>query len=62
MSGLIDYSAQIWLAVAPVDMRCGLDGLSAIVQQSLGHVPCAVLAYYLSQPGWQSLAVVAVGW
>ncbi|WGS87688.1 hypothetical protein [Methylomonas sp. UP202] len=26
MSGLIDYPAQIWLAVAPVDMRRGLDG------------------------------------
>jgi transposase len=25
------------LAVVPVDMRRGLDGLSAIVQQSLGH-------------------------
>jgi hypothetical protein len=36
MPGLIDYPAQIWLAVAPVDMRRGLDGLSAIEQQSLG--------------------------
>lgn len=45
MSGLIDYPAQIWLAVAPVDMRRGLDGLSAIVQQSLGHSPCAGSAF-----------------
>nr|WP_269144383.1 IS66 family insertion sequence element accessory protein TnpB [Methylicorpusculum oleiharenae] len=29
------------MAVAPVDMRLGLDGLSAIVQQSLGYSPCA---------------------
>ena len=36
MSGLIDSPAHIWIAVAPVDMRRGLDGLSAIVQQSLG--------------------------
>lgn len=41
MSGLIDYPAQIWVAVSPVDMRGGLDGLSAIVQQNLGHQPCA---------------------
>ncbi|MCK9609314.1 MAG: IS66 family insertion sequence element accessory protein TnpB [Methylomonas sp.] len=47
MSGLIDYPAQIWLAVAPVDMRRGLDGLSAIVQQSLGHSPCAGSAFIL---------------
>ena len=45
MSGLIDSPAQIWLAVAPVYMRRGLDGLSAIVQQSLGHSPCAGSAF-----------------
>jgi transposase len=45
MSGLIEYPAQIWVAVAPVDMRRGLDGLSAIVQQSLGHAPCAGAAF-----------------
>jgi transposase len=45
MSGLIDYPPQIWLAVAPVDMRRGLDGLSAIAQNSLGHPPCAGSAF-----------------
>lgn len=45
MSGLIDNPGQIWLAVAPVDMRRGLDGLSGIVQQSLGHAPCAGSAF-----------------
>lgn len=45
MSGLIESPGQIWLAVAPVDMRRGLDGLSAIVQQSLGHSPCAGSAF-----------------
>ena len=34
MPGLIASPAQIWLAVAPVDMRRGLDGLTAIVQQA----------------------------
>lgn len=45
MPGLIETPAQIWVAVAPVDMRRGLDGLSAIVQQSLGHSPCAGSAF-----------------
>jgi transposase len=45
MPGLIPYPAQIWLAVAPVDMRRGIDGLSSIVQQALGHAPCAGSAF-----------------
>jgi transposase len=45
MSGLIAAPAQIWLAVAPVDMRRGIDGLSAIVQQALGQAPCAGSAF-----------------
>jgi transposase len=45
MPGLIEAPAQIWVAVAPVDMRRGLDGLSAIVQQSLGQAPCAGAAF-----------------
>jgi len=36
MPGLIEAPAQIWLAVAPVDMRRGIDGLSSVVQQALG--------------------------
>ncbi len=45
MSGLIGSPVQIWLAIAPVDMRRGIDGLSAIVQQALGHSPCAGSAF-----------------
>lgn len=45
MSGLIEAPAAIWLAVAPVDMRRGIDGLSAIVQQALGHAPGAGAAF-----------------
>lgn len=45
MPGLIATPAQIWVAVAPVDMRRGLDGLTAIVQQSLGHSPGAGSAF-----------------
>ncbi|WP_239650145.1 IS66 family insertion sequence element accessory protein TnpB [Methylocucumis oryzae] len=41
MPGLIETPAQIWLAVAPVDMRKGIDGLSALVQQALSSVPTA---------------------
>ena len=45
MPGLIETPENIWLAVAPVDMRRGIDGLSAIVQQALGHSPCAGSAF-----------------
>jgi transposase len=45
MSGLIDFPPQIWLAVTPVDMRRGLDALSVIVQNTLGHSPCAGSAF-----------------
>lgn len=45
MSGLIAHTGQIWLAVEPVDMRRGIDGLSMIVQQVLGHPPCAGSAF-----------------
>lgn len=39
--GLIGQPAQIWLAVSPVDMRRGIDGLSALAQHGLGQTPCA---------------------
>jgi transposase len=45
MPGLIAAPEQIWLAISPVDMRRGIDGLSSIVQQSLGHAPCAGSAF-----------------
>ena len=37
--------AQVWLVVKPVDMRLGIDGLSARIQQSLGRSPCDGTAY-----------------
>lgn len=58
MSGLIEYPAQIWLSVAPVDMRRGLDGLSAIVQQSLGHAPCAGAAFIFRNRAGNRLRVL----
>jgi transposase len=36
---------HIWLAVEPVDMRLGIDGLSLRVQQTLGRAPCDGSAY-----------------
>jgi transposase len=45
MSGLIAQPGAIWLAVEPVDMRRGIDGLSMIVQQNLGQAPCAGSAF-----------------
>jgi transposase len=45
MSGLITNPVAIWLAVAPVDMRRGIDGLSMLVQQALGQAPCSGAAF-----------------
>jgi len=58
MPGLIESPAQIWLAVAPVDMRRGLDGLSAIVQQSLGCSPCAGSAFIFRNRAGNRLRVL----
>lgn len=45
MPGLIANPGQIWLSVAPVDLRRGIDGLSAFVQQTLESNPCAGSAF-----------------
>ncbi len=37
--------AQFYLAVEPIDMRLGIDGLSLRVQESLGKAPCDGSAY-----------------
>ena len=36
---------QVWLAIEPVDMRLGIDGLSLVVQGALGIAPCGGSAY-----------------
>lgn len=36
---------QVWLAVEPVDIRLGIDGLSLKIQQALGRSPCDGTAY-----------------
>jgi transposase len=45
LPSLIGTPGQIWLSVAPVDLRRGIDGLSALVQQTLGQQPCAGSAF-----------------
>ena len=45
MSALIPNPGQIWLCVQPVDLRRGIDGLSALVEQALGQSPCAGSAF-----------------
>jgi transposase len=45
MLGFSPAPASVWLVVEPVDMRLGIDGLSARIQQSLGHSPCDGTAY-----------------
>jgi len=45
MLGFTPAQASVWLVVEPVDMRLGIDGLSARIQQSLGRSPCDGTAY-----------------
>lgn len=37
--------AQVFLAVEPVDIRQGIDGLSLRIQETLGKAPCDGSAY-----------------
>ncbi len=37
--------STLWLAVEPIDMRRGIDGLSALIQAGLGRSPCDGTAY-----------------
>lgn len=36
---------EVWLAVEPIDMRAGIDGLTLRIQESLGRAPCDGSAY-----------------
>ena len=45
MLGFSPVPASVWLVLEPVDMRLGIDGLSARIQQSLGRSPCDGTAY-----------------
>ena len=36
---------QVWLAIEPVDMRLGIDGLSLLVQEALGKAPCDIVTF-----------------
>jgi len=39
---------QVWVALEPVDMRVGAEGLSQRIQQALGRSPCDGTAYAFS--------------
>ena len=42
---MIVQPKEVWLAVQPVDMRLGIDGLSQLVQDALNKAPCDGSAY-----------------
>jgi transposase len=50
---------SVWLALDPVDMRTGIDGLSLHVQQALGRSPCDGTAYVFSNRRRTRLKVVS---
>lgn len=49
---------QLWLVVAPVDMRLGIDGLSAHLQHRLGRPPCDGNAYVFHNRSGNRLKVL----
>jgi transposase len=61
MPGLISTPGQIWLSVAPVDLRRGIDGLSALVQQTLGQQPCAGSAFVFRNASGNRIKVLPWG-
>ena len=42
---VIDQPQSVWLAIQPVDMRLGIDGLSRIVQDALNKAPCDIVTF-----------------
>jgi transposase len=58
MSGLIAAPAHIWLAVKPVDMRKGFDGLSAIIQEALGEFPGSGAAFIFRNQAGNRLKMI----
>ena len=42
---LIAHPGKIWLIVEPVDMRCGIDGLSLLVKRRMQQSPCSGSAF-----------------
>jgi transposase len=58
MSGLITAPANIWLAVKPVDMRKGIDGLSVIIQEALGQAPGSGSAFIFRNLSGNRLKVI----
>jgi len=57
-SGLIAEPERIWLVVAPVDMRCGIDGLTAVIQQALEQSPFAGSAFVFRNGAGNRLKVL----
>jgi transposase len=58
MSGLISTPTSIWMAIKPVDMRKGIDGLSILIQESLGHSPGSGSAFLFRNASGNRMKVV----
>lgn len=49
----------VWLAIEPIDLRCGIDRLSLLVQNSLGHRPTDGKLYAFRNRRGNRLALLA---
>ena len=51
---------EVYLAVEPVDIRQGIDGLSLRVQEALGKAPCDGSAYAFRNPPGVRIVVASI--
>jgi transposase len=52
------WPARLWLVQEPVDMRCGMDRLSALVNHAVGQNVCDGTAYVFRNRAGQRLKVL----
>ena len=58
MLGLVGMPEQIWLVVESVDMRKGVEGLTAMAQLALGHSPYSGAAFVFHNRSGSRLKVL----
>jgi transposase len=58
MLGLVGMPEQIWLVVESVDMRKGVEGLTAMAQLALGHSPYSSAAFVFHNRSGSRLKVL----
>ena len=58
---MISGVKEVWLAVQPIDMRAGIDGLSLRVQEALGARAVRWECVRVSESAWDATEAGGVG-